>query len=64
MDNIFLDEDIEMDKKEFLKSPSFLITVIGIALLILYFIMSPYQNCKRDTNFSASQCIVRTSWLL
>ena len=33
----------------------------GAVILILYFIMSPYQNCKRDGR-SGSFCISNTSW--
>ena len=33
----------------------------GVVVLILYFIMSPYQNCKRDGR-NAGFCHVNTSW--
>ena len=37
------------------------ILIGGKVVLILYFIMSPYQNCKRDGR-SGSYCIRMTSW--
>ena len=52
-----------MENKDLLKSPLFLIIAAGILILILYFIMSPYQNCMRDEAMaSANGCIRFTSW--
>ena len=51
-----------MDKKDLIKSPAFLIIVVGIVILILYFIMSPYQICKRETDIKNKYCIVNTNW--
>ena len=53
-----------MDKKDLIKSPAFLIIVVGIVILILYFIMSPYQNCKRieSGNSGYARCLSKTSW--
>jgi len=45
-----------MDKKPFI-----IIGAIFVALVILYYIASPYQNCKRDRG-SDRGCIVSTSW--
>jgi hypothetical protein len=44
-----------------IKSPIFLILFISIIIIILYYIISPYQNCLR-TSFSERQCISKTSW--
>jgi len=51
-----------MDNKDFLKSPLFLIISAGIVILILYFIMSPYQICKRETDMQHKYCIGNTNW--
>ena len=45
-----------------LKSPIVLVIIIGIVITILYFIISPYQNCIRDTTMSKRQCVYNTSW--
>ena len=44
-----------------IKSPIFLILFISVIIIILYYIISPYQNCLR-TSFSERQCISKTSW--
>ena len=36
------------------------IGLIFVAILVAYFIMSPYQNCKRE--LGAAYCSVNTSW--
>ena len=56
-----------MDKKSFL-----IIGAIVVALVVLYYIASPYQNCKRDIpNLSPQSnklknalrgCMENTSW--
>jgi hypothetical protein len=54
-----------MENKDLLKSPLFLIIATGILILILYFIISPYQNCMRDEGMArnpANGCIRFTSW--
>ena len=61
-----------MDKNDLLKSPLVLIIATGILILILYFIMSPYQNCIRGVspefaerythNSAAILCVKDTSW--
>ena len=57
------DENQNKDKlNKLLKSPIVLIIITGIVITILYFIMSPYQNCLRDTNMRESHCILKTSW--
>jgi hypothetical protein len=33
----------------------------GAVVLILYFIMSPYQNCKRD-GVATGFCHINTTW--
>jgi hypothetical protein len=38
------------------------ILIAGATILVLYFVMSPYQNCKRDTSRSAAGCIHETTW--
>ena len=45
-----------------LKSPIVLVIIIGIVITILYFIISPYQNCIRDTTLSERQCVYNTNW--
>ena len=57
------DESQNKDKfNKFLKSPIILVIMIGIVITILYFIMSPYQNCLRDTSMTERGCINKTSW--
>ncbi len=57
------DESQNKDKfNKFLKSPIILVIMIGIVITILYFIMSPYQNCLRDTSMTERSCIRKTSW--
>ena len=51
-----------MDKNDLLKSPLVLIIATGILILILYFIMSPYQNCMKDGATTNNACIRHTSW--
>ena len=51
-----------MENKDLLKSPLFLIIAAGIVILILYFILSPYQICKRESTMTINYCIVNTSW--
>ena len=51
-----------MENKDLLKSPLSLILVAGIVILILYFIMSPYQNCKREGTLRTFTCVKETSW--
>ena len=52
-----------MENKDLLKSPLFLIIAAGIVILILYFIISPYQICMRDNPERTSYyCQGRTSW--
>ena len=51
-----------MENKDLLKSPLFLIIAAVILILILYFIMSPYQICKRETDIQNKYCIVNTNW--
>ena len=41
--------------------------VIFITILVLYFVISPYQNCMKDSmgksdNGHKSFCVDRTSW--
>ena len=45
-----------------IKSPIVLVIIIGIVITILYFIISPYQNCLRDTHMTERGCINKTSW--
>ena len=45
-----------------LKSPIVLVIIIGIVITILYFIISPYQNCIRDTTLSERQFVYKTNW--
>ena len=45
-----------------LKSPIVLVIIIGIVITILYFIISHYQNCIRDTTLSERQCVYKTNW--
>ena len=57
------DENQNKDKlNKLLKSPIVLIIITGIVITILYFIVSPYQNCLRDTTMSERLCIRTTSW--
>ena len=52
-----------MDKKELLKSPLLLIIATGIVIVILYFIMSPYQICISEYgNDEVLLCQRYTSW--
>ena len=53
-----LDEDQNKELK------IFLIKLIGvfIVIVILYFVMSPYQNCLRDDDVVDSRCSQRTNW--
>ena len=47
-----------MDKKPFI-----IIGAIVVALIILYYVVSPYQNCKRNVpNLSPRGCMANTSW--
>ena len=43
-----------------LDSSSKAILLGGAVVLILYFVMSPYQNCKRDSG--SSFCMKYTTW--
>jgi len=59
------DENQNKDKDKFnklLKSRIVLVIITGIVITILYFIMSPYQNCLRDTSMSERRCLAKTSW--
>jgi hypothetical protein len=55
--------DYDEDKKEPLHK-NFFVKVIFIGLLVgvLYFIMSPYQNCMRKTDNNNVFCVNRTNW--
>lgn len=57
------DENQNKDKfNKLLKSPIVLVIITGIVITILYFIMSPYQNCLRDTSMRERHCLNKTSW--
>ena len=46
--------------KAFLRTKIGLITVGTIALIILYYVMSPYQNCIKY--YFPKWCVANTSW--
>ena len=57
--------------KEFLSTTTGKIVITSIILLVFYFIMSPYQNCKRNLSEIhkkapsariSMQCTKMTSW--
>ena len=35
---------------------------VAVLLVGLYYLMSPYQVCKRETSFSLRQCVDKTNW--
>ena len=53
------------DEDQNKKNAAFLIKLIGIlvVVLILYFTISPYQNCMREPRFTnKGGCLVHTNW--
>ena len=44
------------------KNPFHIVAAITIAVLILYYITSPYQNCMRAGGYNARGCVSNTSW--
>lgn len=44
------------------KNPFHILVAILASILILYYIISPYQNCLRDSSFTESGCVRHTSW--
>ena len=55
-----IEKSITQIKKIDLKHPIVLIVVAAVALVGLYYIMSPYQNCLRD-EVRRAQCHLHTS---
>lgn len=56
--------EIDVTIKNFLNNTDVVILrilVIAIVCVGLYFLMSPYENCKR-TGWSARYCLSKTSW--
>ena len=58
------DNEKEPDNKKEPLQNNFYVRVgfVVICLLVIYYIFSPYQNCKRDGGFNESGCIQYTSW--
>mgnify|MGYP006138448575 CR=1 FL=1 len=46
---------------DFFKTPTGKIILIGIVIVVIYYIISPYQNCMREFP-GAPMCVSRTSW--
>ena len=38
------------------------ILIAAVAILILYYVMSPYQNCLREDHQNKKYCTSHTSW--
>ena len=55
--------DADEEKKEPKIHETFVFKVLFIAVVIvgLYFVLSPYQNCKRE-GYRAVFCVNNTSW--
>ena len=45
-----------------LKKKLVLVGAVFAAALTFYFIVSPYQNCIRDSNRTAAFCTAKTTW--
>jgi len=39
-----------------------LIITIAVAIIVVYYVVSPYQNCGRALPEAAAACINNTSW--
>jgi len=37
------------------------IIIVGVVIVVLYYIMSPYQNCMRKTT-NHGLCLTKTIW--
>ena len=42
--------------------PFMIIGLIFALIVIVYLLISPYQNCKRDVDLNNGFCIKYTSW--
>ena len=61
-----MSKDDEKNESKFTETFHFkflLVVIVGTVLVTgLYYFISPYQNCLRDTGLSESWCIKRTDW--
>ena len=55
------DQENNFNKEVYLR-PLVLIGVVFIAIAALYFLVSPYQNCLRDSDRSSAVCTRFTAW--
>jgi len=55
------DKNTKEPNKEWHKNPLVLIIVIVVAIIAVYYVVSPYQNCIRDGHRSA-WCTHSTAW--
>ena len=54
--------DEEKRAPKFHETFVFKVGFVAVLLIGLYYLMSPYQVCKRETSFSLRQCVAQTNW--
>mgnify|MGYP003123788462 CR=1 FL=1 len=38
------------------------VAVVVVVIVGLYYLMSPYQNCVRESSYTKDWCITKTGW--